>query len=258
MNDGKISFLAPSFVNFLQSMQWWVRYFRRILGLARRLLLESSGVTAGDFRCSEQPCFRSVYCFDALQAKLPKRFCGVCSCLDPKMLSQGPDFDTWLWTAMITNWKAALARVKAVLMHRGRTRQEAEDLVQEAWLRLALYERDQKVNQPEAFLMRAALNLSIDEFRSGRHQFVHVPTEEQVLVDAAPAVEAILLGKERLARLTECLASLDPRTQQIFLAHRLNGTSYRDIAKEHGLSVSSVEKQIAKATLVLARFMEGW
>lgn len=159
---------------------------------------------------------------------------------------------------MITNWKNALSKVKAVLMRRGRTSHEAEDLVQEAWLRLALFERQQEVNQPEAFLMRTALNLSIDDFRSSRNQFEHVPAEEYVLLDTAPAADAILLGKERLARLSECLANLDVRTREIFLAHRLNGSSYRDIAKEHSLSVSSVEKQIAKATLVLARAMEGW
>jgi RNA polymerase sigma-70 factor (ECF subfamily) len=34
--------------------------------------------------------------------------------------------------------------------------------------------------------------------------------------------------------------------------------SYQEIAKLHRLSVSSVEKHIAKATLLLTGWMEGW
>ena len=66
---------------------------------------------------------------------------------------------------MVKNWKTAFARVRSALMRRGRTEQDAEDLVQEAWVRLACYERGQTVAEPEAFLMRTALNLSIDAHR---------------------------------------------------------------------------------------------
>jgi DNA-directed RNA polymerase specialized sigma24 family protein len=61
---------------------------------------------------------------------------------------------------MAVNWQAALARAKAALIRRGRTARDADDLVQEAWIRLARYEREQTVDKPEAFLMRTALNLS--------------------------------------------------------------------------------------------------
>lgn len=81
---------------------------------------------------------------------------------------------------------------------------------------------------------------------------------EVVLVDATPGAEAVLLARERVARLSECLAGLDDRTRKIFLAHRIDGMSYLEIAREHRLSVSSVEKHIAKATLVVTSSMEGW
>lgn len=68
------------------------------------------------------------------------------------------------------NWRPVLAKVKAALMRRGRSEHDAEDLVQEAWVRLAQYEQAQPVVQPEAFLMRAALNLSIDTHRQRRSQ----------------------------------------------------------------------------------------
>lgn len=159
---------------------------------------------------------------------------------------------------MVRNWQAAFARVRAALMRRGRTRHDADDLVQEAWVRLACYERQQVVDEPEAFLMRAALNLSIDEHRAHRNRGEALLLDDLELVDTTPSAENVLLARERIARLSECLASLDPRTRRIFLAHRVDGLSYAEIAKENQLSVSAIEKHIAKATLIIAQAMEGW
>ena len=143
-------------------------------------------------------------------------------------------------------------------MRRGRTRHDADDLVQEAWVRLACYERRQTVDEPEAFMMRAALNLSIDDYRTRRNRGEQILLDEVELIDATPTAETILLAREQLARLSESLAGLDAKTQRIFLAQRVDGMSYLEIARDHGLSVSAVEKHIAKATLVVTRSMEGW
>lgn len=158
----------------------------------------------------------------------------------------------------MVDWRAAFARVRAALMRRGRTSDEADDLVQEAWVRLARYEKEQAVVQPEAFLMRAALNLSIDAHRARASRGEEVVIDEVELVDAAPTAEAIMLGRERLARLSVGLGRLSEKTRDIFLAHRIDGLSYQEIARQHRLSISSVEKHIAKATLVMTSWMEGW
>lgn len=158
----------------------------------------------------------------------------------------------------MVNWQAVFARVRSALMRRGRTEHEADDLVQEAWVRLASYERDRLVAQPEAFLMRAALNLSIDAHRTRKRHGEEVLLEHAVLVDATPSAETVLLGKERLARLSVCLGRLTETTRAIFLAHRVDGMSYQEIARLHGMSVSAVEKHIAKATFLITSWMVGW
>jgi RNA polymerase sigma factor (sigma-70 family) len=159
---------------------------------------------------------------------------------------------------MIKNWPNVCARVRSALMRRGRSEHEADDLVQEAWIRLATYEREKEVKRPEAFLMQAALNLSIDAHRVRQNHGEEVMIEDVVLVDAAPSAEEILLGRERLARLSVCLGRLNETTRTIFLAHRIDGMSYQEIAKVRGLSISAVEKHIAKAMLLLTGGMEGW
>jgi len=159
---------------------------------------------------------------------------------------------------MVRNWKAALARVRAVLLRRGRTADDADDLVQEAWMRLAAYERETPVAEPEAFLMRAALNLSIDTHRARTLRGEQLLADELLLVDTAPGTEATVLARERLVRLGVCLGRLSERTRTIYLENRIEGMSYLQIAQRHGLSVSAVEKHIARATMQLTCWMEGW
>ena len=125
-------------------------------------------------------------------------------------------------------------------------------------MQLACYERRQPVDRPEAFLMRAALNLSIDAYRKRTSHGEEVMLEDVVLVDATPSAEAVLLARERMARLGVCLGRLNDKTRDIFLAHRLDGMSYQQIAHQHQLSVSTVEKHVTKALLLITGWMEGW
>lgn len=143
-------------------------------------------------------------------------------------------------------------------MRRGRTQHEADDLLQEAWVRLACYEREHPVDKPEAFLMRVALNLSIDAHRLRQNHGEEVQLEDAVLIDAAPSTEAVLLARERVARLSVCLGRLTEKTRQIFLAHRIDGLSYQEIADQHNMSVTAVAKHVAKALLLITTWMEGW
>jgi len=159
---------------------------------------------------------------------------------------------------MSIDWQRVFSKVKSALMRRGRSEHDADDLVQEAWIRLACYERDNTVEQPEAFLMRAAINLSIDAHRLSATRGEQVTLEDLVLLDGRPGVEDELLGRERLARLSECISLLSDQTRQILLAHRIDGQSYQEIARQHGISITTVHKHIAKAVLLIAGRMEGW
>ena len=161
-------------------------------------------------------------------------------------------------TTIVKNWHAIYARVRSALMRRGRTPHEAEDLVQEAWIRMACYEREHPVKQPEAFLMRTALNLSIDAHRLSVSHGEEVAVEDVVLIDVAPSIDDLVLAKERMARLSICLRRLSPKTRDILLSYRLEGLTYQEIASRHGLSVSSVEKHVARAMVQLSAWMEDW
>ena len=62
---------------------------------------------------------------------------------------------------------------------------------------------------------------------------------------------------ELLRRLEEAVAAMPRRQREIFLAHRLDGLSYAEIAERAGLSVRQVERQMTRAIHKLCKQMDG-
>jgi DNA-directed RNA polymerase specialized sigma24 family protein len=58
-----------------------------------------------------------------------------------------------------------LAKARRAVLRRGVPEQDADELVQEAFLRIERYERAQRARSREALLVTAAVNLSIDRHR---------------------------------------------------------------------------------------------
>ncbi len=156
------------------------------------------------------------------------------------------------------NWNSIFSRVKALLMRRGRSVQDAEDIVQDAFVRYASHEKKDSIIEPEAFITRIAQNLSRDAYRASKKHGEQVLIDDTDLVDPSPTLEDALFVREQAEMVRRTLEKLDPKTGHIFLAHRLYGMSYVDIARECEMSVSAVEKQIAKASLILTRALQGW
>jgi RNA polymerase sigma factor (sigma-70 family) len=153
----------------------------------------------------------------------------------------------------LTTWIGSNVRwLKGQLRQRGRTREEAEDLIQEAWLRVFEYCERNPVHEPEKVLVRAVANLARNEDRDRRrHPFVEHTIEELTLTDAAPPPDEALAANQRLKHVLQALTTLEAPTREAFLLHRMDGLSYPQIAKQLGVSVSTVEKRIAWAMAVL-------
>lgn len=150
-------------------------------------------------------------------------------------------------------------KARRALLRRGILNQDAEDLVQEAFLRVEEYERRQEVRSREALLVTAAVNLSMDRARRRRDSpFVDVAGELLAVADQTPAPDEIVRAQARLRRAAEGLNSLPEKTRRILLSRRLDGLSFKDIAAAESMTVAAVEKQVARATLELMKWMDGW
>ena len=133
----------------------------------------------------------------------------------------------------------------------------AEDIVQQLFARMAGKTEDQAaaIASPGAYLREAARNLLRDDARAAARtdQHLHVSIEDVPLCDGDPV--ATLEARNRLARLERAVLRLKPLTQQIFLARRLDGYSYAEIAQRTGLSIRGVEKQMSRAIKQLGRHL---
>ncbi len=75
-----------------------------------------------------------------------------------------------------------------------------------------------------AYLIRTAINIGIDEYRSRSAHGEETVLDDVVVADVAPGVDAHLLGKERLERVWQCMERMPERTREIFLAHLGRGS----------------------------------
>ena len=128
---------------------------------------------------------------------------------------------------------------------------EAEDIVQESLYELVLaYRMMQPVEQAGAWLARVARNRIIDRFRrrSGRPRTVEAPGNEEVpggsLADLLPAAaggpEAEVMRDILLTEVEAALAELPGEQREVFIAHELDGVSFRELAQRSGVSVNTL------------------
>jgi len=159
---------------------------------------------------------------------------------------------------MFSDLPGVFSRVKSALMRRGRSEHDAEDILHDAWLQFETTQRNQTVRKPEAFLMKVALNLSIDAYRASATRGEEVQPEDVDIFDGAPAAEDVVFSRECARRVIECLTQMNDKTRTIFLASKLEGMTYSEIAAKHGMTRSGVEWHISKAVMQLSDWMEGW
>lgn len=139
--------------------------------------------------------------------------------------------------------------------------ENAEDLVQEAYLRMLQHPNPEAIENPRAFLYRTTLNLSIDQHRrqTTRARFhslaMDTDAELECVTDYGQVPEDHLAAQQALDRLNTILMELPELTRFAFVLHRLEGLSHNEVAHRLDISVRSSERRTAQATRhVLSRF----
>lgn len=138
---------------------------------------------------------------------------------------------------------------------RGCSREDARDLVQEAYLRLFEYQRSAKVKNEDSLLRRIVINLSINYFHrtlSSPFSFESIDRLERrgLLIDPAPDLERALIAEQELGMVVAQLHATSERVCRIFIAQRM-GYSYEEIGTAFGIMPRTVERHVASAAATL-------
>jgi RNA polymerase sigma factor (sigma-70 family) len=147
---------------------------------------------------------------------------------------------------------ALTGKLRRYVRHRVGCRDDAEDVIQEAYLRVLRYSLDHGVEDRERLLFSAAKNLAVDSIRRRRTRDKTATSYAALEADTQtwPALDEQLYVQQRLSSVEAAVALLPERCREVFLLHRVESFSDSQIAARCGISVSAVEKNIARACLL--------
>jgi RNA polymerase sigma-70 factor (ECF subfamily) len=156
----------------------------------------------------------------------------------------GDDGETMVRTRLERHYRAHAGWLGRTLRFRfGAGAEEAEDLVQESYLRMARYADGDHDRRPRALLLAIARNLLRDHRRSAawRHgaQVQRALEPGEILPVEPDQAEQLLLK--------QIILGMPALYRDVFLLSRFSAMSYTDIARHLGLSVKTVEWRMTKA-----------
>ncbi|WP_051335425.1 RNA polymerase sigma factor [Methylocapsa acidiphila] len=134
-------------------------------------------------------------------------------------------------------------------------RQEAEDVVQDAYLHLLQRGMIAGLEHPRAYLFRIAANLAVDAARKTktRSRYAEDEIEFLGLVANSASPEATVEGAMELRLFHASLSELPPLCRTAFLLNRVDELTHAEIAKRLGVSVRTIDRHMAKAVAHLRR-----
>jgi RNA polymerase sigma-70 factor (ECF subfamily) len=132
----------------------------------------------------------------------------------------------------------------------------AEDVVQEAFLRT--YENADHVRIPRAFLFSTARNLAADSRSRNRAPQTKTLGDLEAcgVVSWSESPEERALADERTRLLKEAVERLTPRCRAAFALKVFHACSYKEIARQLGISPKTVENHIARALRETHRYLQ--
>jgi RNA polymerase sigma factor (sigma-70 family) len=128
-------------------------------------------------------------------------------------------------------------------------KEAAEDVAQEAYLKLYRLARPDEVVSPRALLFDVATKLAIDRLRRARAEATvsGVTAEMNDVPDEAPRPDRRALLDEAMQRLTRIIDDLQPNLRQVIVMRYVTQLPRQEIADRLQISVGAVEQRLTRA-----------
>lgn len=150
-------------------------------------------------------------------------------------------------------------RVMAYAMRVLNDRAEAEDIAQEAMLRLWRIAPAWRQGEAQVttWLFRVATNLATDRLRQRIRRKATTLDDAPEVADGQPGVHQTMLENDRLAALQAALDQLPDRQRQAVVLRHIEGLSNPEIADILGIGVEAVESLTARGKRALTALLSG-
>lgn len=143
-------------------------------------------------------------------------------------------------------------KLRSFLRRRIWLEDDRDDMVQEAFARLAASRSAAAWSNPGAYLHGIVRHLLADRVRAW--------AKTRILGPVACATDQELAGPDATAELNQmreryrlAVEGLPPRTKEVYLLHRVEELGYRQIAEQLSISIRTVEWHVAEAIVRIGK-----
>ena len=157
--------------------------------------------------------------------------------------------------ALLETYLSQRGAIKRFLAARLGSSEEADEVVQELFMRLNRTAATEEIRSPASYLYKMALNLARD-YRRNRHRAQRRDGQwieaSRVMAGSepianVPSADAAYAAKQLLTAVRAALDELSPQCRRVFVLHKFDDLSHAEIASQLGISRSTVEKHMNTA-----------
>ena len=124
---------------------------------------------------------------------------------------------------------------------------DAEDAVQDAYLRALTYFHSFRGEDGRAWLLAIVRHICFEHLRKKRHHLEFPVEDLQFARDEQPSPEALQLQLADQASVRRSLESLPPEFREVMVLREMEGMSYQQIALVTGAPIGTVMSRLARA-----------
>lgn len=175
---------------------------------------------------------------------------------DDALMQRVKEGDEEAFAALVERYRNPLVNY---LTHMVRSRDRAEEIAQDAFVRL--YRSASSYRQSERFapyLYRIATNLVVSEARRAKRWLLLLPRLSASTPGHAQAADATLFADEVQRQVHEALGRLPPLYRAPLVLFEIEEWSYEEIGRALDLRIGTVKSRISRARELLRRHLAPW
>ena len=154
-------------------------------------------------------------------------------------------------------FKTHAKSIRNYLLYKYGNEQQAEDITQEAFIKLWQNCKNIPLEKAKAYLYTVANNTTLNEI-SHQKVVLEYSKKNAPINSTNESPEHILEQEQFKTKLVKAINNINETQRVAFLMHRIDGKKYAEIAEELNISVKAVEKRIHLALIQIKKEIESF